>query len=75
MNQFWLDAPPPTFPPLQQADGFLLLRSSTVINYEHFTFDNKDILKNRPFLLPQYETTLSATTTWLTAITHFSETQ
>lgn len=26
-------------------------RSCTRINFEHFTFDNKDILKNRPFLL------------------------
>lgn len=29
----------------------LLLQSGTIINYERFTFDNRDILKNGPFLL------------------------
>lgn len=48
---------PPWFPPVRQGWWLLLLRSSTLINYERFTFDNKDILKKSAIFPPQYETT------------------
>lgn len=44
--------PPPPFPPLQQADGFCSSGAAQSSTMSISVLTTKDILKNRPFLLP-----------------------